>query len=136
MNCLYCILYKTGRFLQYKLTNKCGKVSVPFMRTKVPHNVLTISEMTRRPNRIKNEVIALDNLVLTEEVIKKLRASSSMFNKTTYIQILHDGVKYNIENVDKQKSGKYKISLISTFAYMTLMGTINSNVDLIKFNML
>lgn len=109
---------------------------MPFMRTKVPHNVLTISEMTRRPNRIKNEVIALDNLVLTEEVIKKLRASSSMFNKTTYIQILHDGVKYNIENVDRQKSGKYKISLISTFAYMTLMGTIDSNVDLIKFNML
>ena len=109
---------------------------MPFMRTKVPHNVLTISEMTKRPNRINVEVIELEELVLTDETIKKLRASSSMFNKTTYIQILHDGVKYNIESVDKQKSNKYKISLISTFAYMTLVGTPDSNVDLIKFNML
>ena len=109
---------------------------MPFMRTKVPHNVLTISEMTKRPNRINVEVIELEDLVLTDETIKKLRASSSMFNKTTYIQILHDGVKYNIENVDRQKNGKYKISLISTFAYMTLSGTVDSNVDLVKFNML
>ena len=109
---------------------------MPFMRTKVPHNVLTISEMTKRPNRITVEVIELKELVLTEETIRKLRASSSMFNKTTYVQVLHDGVKYNIESVDKQKNNKYKISLISTFAYMTLVGTFDSNVDLIKFNML
>lgn len=106
------------------------------MRTKVPHNVLTISEMTKRPNRINLEVIELEELVLTDDIIKKLRASSSMFNKTTYIQVLHDGMKYNIESVDKQKNGKIKISLISTFAYMTLVGTMNSNVDMVKFNML
>lgn len=106
------------------------------MRTKVPHNVLTISEMTKRPNRINVEVIELKELVLTDVMIKKLRASSSMFNKTTYIQILHDGVKYNVESVDKQKDEKYKVSLISTFAYMTLIGMVDSNVDLVKFNML
>lgn len=106
------------------------------MRTKVPHNVLTISEMTKRPNRINVEVIELKELVLTDVMIKKLRASSSMFNKTTYIQILHDGVKYNVESVDKQKNEKYKVSLISTFAYMTLIGNVDSNVDLVKFSML
>lgn len=109
---------------------------MPLMRTKVPHNVLTISEMTKRPNRINVEVIELKELVLTDVMIKKLRASSSMFNKTTYIQILHDGVKYNVESVDRQKNDNYKISLISTFAYMTLIGTVGSNVDLVKFNML
>jgi hypothetical protein len=102
------------------------------MRTKVPHNVLTISEMTKRPNKITFEVVELDGLILTDELIRKLRASSSMFNKSTYIQILHDGVKYNIESVDRQKSGKYRISLISTVASMTLMSNENSNLDILK----
>ena len=106
------------------------------MRTKVPHNVLTISEMTKRPNRINVEVVGLCDLILTDEMIKKLRASSSMFNKSTYVQVLHKGVKYNIESVDKQKNGKYKVSLISTFASMTLMGNENSNLDMVKFNMI
>lgn len=102
------------------------------MRTKVPHNVLTISEMTKRPNRINVEVIGVDDLVLTDTVIKKLRASSSMFNKTTYVQILHDGVKYNVERVDRKKDGDYRISLISTFACATLAGALNSSVNLVN----
>ena len=106
------------------------------MRTKVPHNVLTISEMTKRPNRINVEVVGINDLILTDETIRKLRASSSMFNKSTYIQVLHDGVKYNIESVDKQKNGKYKVSLISTFASMILMGNENSNLAMVKFSMI
>ena len=61
------------------------------MRTKVPHNLLTLSQMTRRKNNIEVEVISLEELVLNSELIKKLRASSSMFNKTTYVQIYYDG---------------------------------------------
>ena len=48
------------------------------MRTNVPHNVLTLSEMTKRPNRITFEVIELGDMILTEDMIKKLRASSNM----------------------------------------------------------
>ncbi len=50
------------------------------MKTTVPHNVLTISEMTKRPNKINSEVIDIDNIVLDEALIRKLRASKSMFN--------------------------------------------------------
>ena len=77
------------------------------MKTKVPHNVLTIAEMTKRPNKINAEVIDIDNLLLTEENIKKLRMSKSMFNKTTYVQILCGGVRYNVDGVDKLKNGTY-----------------------------
>jgi hypothetical protein len=92
--------------------------------------------MTKRPNRINAETMNLDDLRLTVDIIKKLRASSSMFNKTTYIQILHDGIKYNIERVDKLKTGSYKITLISTFAYITVIGIADCGVDMIKFSML
>lgn len=102
------------------------------MRTKVPHNVLTISEMTKRPNRINLEVIDLNAIILTDEMIKKLRASSSMFNKTTYVQILHDGIKYNVESVDRQRGGKYKILLISTTAYATAVGMTGEHIDIVK----
>lgn len=106
------------------------------MRTKVPHNVLTISEMTKRPNRINLEVIDLNRIILTDEMIKKLRASSSMFNKTTYVQILHDGVKYNIESVDRQRGGQYKILLISTSAYATAVGMTGERVDIVNHDTL
>jgi len=106
------------------------------MRTKVPHNVLTLSEMTKRPNRINFEVIDLEDMILTEEMIRKLRASSNMFNKSTYVQVMHDGVKYNVESVDKQRSGKYKISLISTSACATAVGMPGSGVNLVKLSML
>ena len=89
------------------------------MKTKVPHNVLTISEMTKRPNKIRAEVIDIDNIVLDDELIKKLRASKSMFNKSTYVQILCGGIRYNVEGVDRLKNGKYRITLISPEFYET-----------------
>lgn len=102
------------------------------MKTNVPHNVLTISEMTKRPNKICAEMIDIDNLVLTDELIKKLRASKSMFNKTTYVQILCGGIRYNVEGVDRMKNGKYRITLISPQFYATLYGLMNQSVHLAK----
>jgi len=104
------------------------------MRTKVPHNVLTISELTKRPNRLNAEVIGVGDLLLTDDMIKKLRASSSMFNKSTYVQVLYDGIRYNVEGVDRLRSGQYRISLISTSALMTLTGALNSVVNLDKID--
>ena len=102
------------------------------MKTKVPHNVLTISEMTKRPNKIRAEVVDIDNIVLTDELVKKLRASRSMFNKSTYVQILCGGVRYNVEGVDRVKNGKYRITLISPSYYATLTGMMGERVNLVK----
>ncbi len=102
------------------------------MKTKVPHNVLTIAEMTKRPNKINAEVIDIDNLLLTEENIKKLRMSKSMFNKTTYVQILCGGVKYNVDGVEKLKNGKYRITLISHEFCATLVGAPGECAKLTK----
>lgn len=102
------------------------------MKTKVPHNVLTISEMTKRPNKIRAEVIDIDNIVLDDELIRKLRASKSMFNKSTYVQILCGGIRYNVEGVDRLKNGKYRITLISSEFYATLTGAPGENVNLVK----
>lgn len=103
-----------------------------YMKTKVQHNVLTISEMTKRPNKMCAEIIDIDNIVLTEELIRKLRASKSMFNKSTYVQILCGGVRYNVEGVDHLKNGKYRITLISPQFYATLNGTLGQHVKLVK----
>ncbi len=103
------------------------------MRTNVPHNVLTLSEMTKRPNRITFETVELSDIVLDNETIRKLRASSNMFNKSTYVQVMYEGMKYNVESVDKQRSGKYKLSLISTYASVTAVGMPGQGVDLVKF---
>lgn len=102
------------------------------MKTKVPHNVLTIAEMTKRPLKISAEVIDVDNLILTEENIKKLRMSKSMFNKTTYVQILCGGVRYNVDGVERLKNGKYKITLISHEFCATLVGAKDEAVKLTK----
>lgn len=102
------------------------------MKTKVPHNILTISEMTKRPNKICAEVIDIDNIVLTDGIIKKLRMSKSMFNKTTYVQILCGGVRYNVEGVDRLKNGRYRITLISPQFYATLYGYKDEQVKLAK----
>ncbi len=104
------------------------------MKTKVPHNVLTISEMTKRPNKLNAEIIDVDNLVLTDEVIKKLRLSKSMFNKSTYVQIVCGGVRYNVEGVDRMKNGKYKISLISPGFSAILYGLKDEPVHLAKLS--
>lgn len=102
------------------------------MKTKVPHNVLTISEMTKRPNKLSSETLDVDNIILTDEVIKKLRLSKSMFNKSTYVQIMCGGVKYNVEGVDRMKNGKYRITLISPRFFATLYGLKNEPVHLAK----
>ena len=102
------------------------------MKTKVPHNVLTISEMTKRPNKISAEIIDIENIVLTDEIIKKLRLSKSMFNKTTYVQIICGGVRYNVEGVDRMKNGRYRLTLISPDYYATLYGYKNEPVHLTK----
>ncbi len=104
------------------------------MKTKVPHNVLTIAEMTKRPNKISAEVVDVDSLVLTDEMIKKLRMSKSMFNKSTYVQILCGGVRYNVENVERKKDGKYCISLISSGFAATLYGYKDGGVKLAKLS--
>ncbi len=102
------------------------------MKTKVPHNVLTIAEMTKRKNRICAEVVDIDNIILTDDVIKKLRLSKSMFNKTTYVQIMCGGIRYNVEGVDRMKNGKYRITLISPSFYATLFGYKDEPVKLAK----
>ncbi len=104
------------------------------MKTKVPHNVLTISEMTKRPNKINAEIIDIDNIILTEDNIKKLRASRSMFNKSTYVQILCGGVRYNVEGLDRLKNGKYRLTLISPEFAATLYGYKDEPVRLTKLS--
>ena len=78
------------------------------------------------------EVIDIDNIVLTEELIRKLRASKSMFNKSTYVQILCGGIRYNVEGVDRMKNGKYRITLISPQFFATLNGFSGKPVSLVK----
>ena len=96
------------------------------------NSIQTISEMTKRPNKIRAEVIDIDNIVLDDELIKKLRASKSMFNKSTYVQILCGGIRYNVEGVDRLKNGKYRITLISPEFYATLTGAPGESVNLVK----
>lgn len=104
------------------------------MKTKIPHNVLTISEMTKRPNKILSEVIDIDNIILTDELITKLRHSKSMFNKSTYVRIECGGIRYNVEGVDRMKNGKYRISLISPNYFATLHGFKDEPVRLTKLS--
>ena len=99
------------------------------MKNKVPHNVLTISEMTKRPNRINAEIIEADGLVLTEELIKKLRASSSMFNKSVYVQLLYGNLRFNIERVESVR-GSCRIFLISPEARAVMSGRIGEKAEL------
>jgi len=78
------------------------------------------------------EVIDISNIILTESLLKKLRASKSMFNKSTYVQILCNGVRCNVEGVDRVKNGKYRITLISPQFIATLMGVLGEPITLIK----
>ncbi|MCR5263586.1 MAG: hypothetical protein K6D94_06910 [Clostridiales bacterium] len=101
------------------------------MKSKVPHNVLTLSEMTKRRNSLSVETMPLEDIILSDDTIRKLRASSSMFQKT-YVQITYGGEKYNIERVDRQKNGNYRIGLINTNSTVILRGTLGSNLDLVS----
>ncbi len=102
------------------------------MKNTVPHNILTISEMTKRPMKVSVEVIDAENIILTNDIIKKLRLSKSMFNKSTYVQVLCGGVKYNVEGVDLLKNGKYRITLISPDFFATMYGYIGQPLSLAK----
>ncbi len=55
-----------------------------------------------------------------------------MFNKSTYVQIMCGGVRYNVEGVDRLKNGKYRITLISPGYVATLYGFKDSPVRLAK----
>ena len=77
------------------------------------------------------ETVPLEDIILSDDTIRKLRASSSMFQKT-YVQITYGGEKFNIERVDRQKNGNYRIGLINTKSSLTLKGTMGSNLDLVS----
>jgi len=90
--------------------------------------------MTRRKNNIEVEVLFLEELVLNNELIKKLRASSSMFNKSVYVQIYYEGERYNVARVDRQKNGQYRIGLINKTSSLLLNGQLGEGLDLISKN--
>ena len=102
------------------------------MRTNIPHNVLTISEMNKAKNNIRKENIDFDDLILDKETVKKLRASSSMFNKTIFIKIEKDFKKYNVESIHKSGKKAYTLMLISNEARLELRGEENSRPNIIK----
>jgi len=102
------------------------------MRTNIPYNVLTISEMNKTKNSIRKENIQLDDLVLDKETVKKLRASSSMFNKTIFLKIEKDFQKYNVESIHKSGKKDYTIMLISSEARLELKGEEDMRPDVIS----
>ena len=102
------------------------------MRTNIPYNVLTISEMNKTKNNIRKENIEFENLILDKETVKKLRASSSMFNKTVFIKIEKDFQKYNVESIHKSGKKTYTLMLISSEARLELRGDENSHPDIVK----
>jgi len=102
------------------------------MRTNIPYNVLTISEMNKAKNNIRKESIGFDELVLDRETVKKLRASSSMFNKTVFVKIEKDLQKYNVESIHKSGKRSYTLMLISSEFRMELKGEEDSHPDVVK----
>jgi len=104
------------------------------MRTNIPYNVLTISEMNRTKNNIRKENIKFEDLVLNSETIKKLRASSSMFNKTIFVKIEKDFQKYNVESIHKSGKKTYTVMLISCEARIELKGEENASPEIIKIS--
>jgi len=102
------------------------------MRTNIPYNILTISEMNKTKNNIRQENINYNDLILDRETVKKLRASSSMFNKTTFVKIEKDLKKYNVESIHKSGGKNYVLMLISNEARLELEGEENSRPNIIK----
>jgi len=88
--------------------------------------------MNKTKNNIRKENIAFDDLVLDKETIRKLRASSSMFNKTIFVKIEKDYKKYNVESIHKSGKQAYTLMLISNEARLELRGEENSRPDIIK----
>ena len=102
------------------------------MRTNIPYNVLTISEMNKTKNSIRKENIKLDDLVLDKDTVKKLRASSSMFNKSIFLKIEKDYKKYNVESIHRLGKNNYTLMLISSEARLELRGAEDTRPDIIK----
>jgi hypothetical protein len=92
--------------------------------------------MNKTKNNIRKENIDFDDLVLDEETIKKLRASSSMFNKTVFVKIEKDLQKYNVESIHKSGKKAYTIMLISSEARLELRGEENCRPDLVRTSMI
>jgi len=88
--------------------------------------------MNKTKNNIRKENIEFENLILDKETVKKLRASSSMFNKTVFIKIEKDFQKYNVESIHKSGKKTYTLMLISSEARLELRGDENSHPDIVK----
>ena len=102
------------------------------MRTNIPYNVLTISEMNKTKNSIRKENIKFEDLILDKETVKKLRASSSMFNKTIFLKIEKDFQKYNVESIHKSGKKDYTLMLISNEARLELKGEEDTRPNIIR----
>jgi len=102
------------------------------MRTNIPYNILTISEMNKTKNNIRKENIEFEDLILDKDTVKKLRASSSMFNKTVFVKIEKDFQKYNVESIHKNDKKFYTLMLISNESRLELRGEENSHPAIIK----
>ncbi|GHU35160.1 hypothetical protein FACS1894105_03290 [Clostridia bacterium] len=103
------------------------------MRTNIPYNILTISEMNKTKNNIRKENIEYDSMILDAQTIKKLRASSSMFNKSVFVKINKDYLHYNVESIHKN-SGIYTIMLISSDDRLELRGSADTHPEIISSN--
>ena len=104
------------------------------MRTNIPYNILTISEMNKTKNSIRKENIKFEDLILDKETVKKLRASSSMFNKTVFVKIEKDFQKYNVESIHKTGIKNYTVMLISCEARLELRGEENARPEIVKIS--
>ena len=102
------------------------------MRTNIPYNVLTISEMNKTKNNIRKENIEFEDLILDKDTVKKLRASSSMFNKTVFVKIEKDFQKYNVESIHKSGKKSYTLMLISSEARLELKGEENTHPYIVR----
>jgi uncharacterized protein YacL (UPF0231 family) len=88
--------------------------------------------MNKTKNNIRKENIEFDELFLDKETIKKLRASSSMFNKTVFVKIEKDLQKYNVESIHKCGKKSYTLMLISSEARLELKGEEDSHPEVVK----
>ena len=101
------------------------------MKTNIPHNVITISEMNKHKNSIRHEIIMYEDLRFDEATVKSMRASSSMFNKSIFVQVEIEGKKFNIESI-KKTGDMYKLMLISNEARIELEGKENEAPDMLS----
>ena len=92
------------------------------MKNRVPHNILTLSDLSGRTGKLTSEVIPLEELRLNAEMLKKLRGSSSRSNKSIYVRILIGGERYNVERVTRRKDGRITVSLISPTSFAVIEG--------------